>query len=185
MHHYFIQSEGHRLDQACSHAQPDKFQRTSRHQGQTRNPEIGQLCTGDRIPLMPHATQTERYLTIMNNVFIQSEGHRLDQACSPEQQDKFQRTSRHQGQTRNPEISQLCTGNRIPTDEHATQTERHLTIMNNVFIQSEGHRLDQACSPEQLDKFQRTSRHQGQTRNPSSWPRVAHTSAGYPWQSFR
>ena len=184
-HHYFIQSEGHRLDQACSHAQPDKFQRTSRHQGQTRNPEIGQLCTGNRIPTDEHATQRRCYLRVTHHYFIQSEGHRLDQACSHAQPDKFQRTSQGQEQTRNPEIGQLCTCNRIPTDEHPTQKRCYLRVTHHYFIQSEGHRLDPACSPAQPGKSQRTSQHQEQTRNPSNLPKEEHTLADYPWQSFQ
>ena len=154
------------MDLACSPAQQDKFQRTSQRQGQTRNPEIGQLCTCNRIPFDELATQKRCYLRETHRCFIHSEAHRLDLACSPAHLANSQRTSQRQEQTRHPEIGQLCTGNRIPLEEQATQKERSLTVMGNIFIQSEAHRLDLACSPAHLGNSQRTSRRQGQTRNP-------------------
>ena len=171
------------MDLACSLAQPGKSQRTFQRQEQTRNPEIGPLCTCNCTPTDEHPTQKPCYLRVTHHYFIQSEGHRLDLACSPAQPGKSQRTSQRQEQTRIPEIGQLCTCNRIPLDELATHKRCYLRVTHHYFIQSEGHRLDPACSPAQPGKSQRTSQHQEQTRNPSSLPKEEHTLADYPWQS--
>ena len=171
------------MDPACSPAQPGKSQRTSQRQEQTRNPEVGPLCCCNRIPTDEHATQNRCYVRVTHNYFTQSEGHRLDLVCSLAQPGKSQRTSQHQEQTRNPEIGPLCTCNHIPLEELATQKRCYLRVTHHDLIQSEGHRLDPACSPAQPGKSQRTSQHQEQTRNPSNLPKEEHMLADYPWQS--